>query len=1031
MNKLRLTYISFLAAAMAIMLCMASCADDTVFPAVENGDGVTSVTLRIPNPGAAASRSAANDPDPSVALTGDEGKINTLWLLAYNTSGNGHVIRQLQSSGQVTHEYSDYKVTFKPGDYRFYVVANLDAYIDGTISADTPEETLKAMTLGFSPEKLPNLTDGIPMACLPAEISEAGDDGIVTIAAGENKTIHADMTFLCAKVRYTILFDNTAGGFSREAFGDNTIDFNGASVGNVIAATSLATPAATSSEGAFLLDTAPLGKTSYAEEPHATAWQGTLYLPENLLSGDDRSILYLEASLEGSDAKLHYTVELPEEYSCGHADNTKNDATDTEKVLRRGNFYDLIGHVTSLGDRLDLTAQVSDWTLLTLTYALHGPYFLHVDKTSVDVHAGVETRIKYETDAEQLSFESPKYENTELDLFEINTVEEDGVKYISITTNPDIPAQNVAGFNSYFYINAANLRKRIEVSPVTLDPFLNVTPVTIEINVREYIASGEYEAEIPISFVTNLKRVTISGDDSWDPSIALVGDKTYTDTSKGTNTIRLTGMNGGAFWKTERNLTLTYTAEGYPTPVTVNIHIVPNILNYLIHFRAPSGWTHPHIYVYQCLQLPADHSQNPGKTVGYKDGNDVYSALEYSFTGKIAFKGWNDPNNSSSASGSTDGNKGFFIFDYNQDSWNPNKQGFTDHYYDDFDFCKNHRDSVSDWNLGHTHTECNDCALTPNKTWPGILMHNDGNGWWTFELTGVATPGKALIMFSNGHSGDNGKRYPSLIPTNDPNVQISQPGIPLFDFPNREGWLDYANGDTQFVNAKPIDYTPEKYRIYWPYSDSFNGINMWGDGGAAFGNTSYPRNDYDNFISRPTARGTYNRSREYPGYAYFEFTATTDAKLYYQHMPSYDNKSDLYLSDFRTKSDRIGTYTLNIGSGGYAGVPNGITYRIYWRQKGVNTGTDYWRIYIADADNDNIRPSGMGDNPSGHDHETQETDGASNSGFNNNFYFYDFKITKNFNPERIKVIYFRPDGVSESETLYLSAFNNNEYRQSW
>ena len=67
-------------------------------------------------------------------------------------------------------------------------------------------------------------------------------------------------------------------------------------------------------------------------------------------------------------------------------------------------------------------------------------------------------------------------------------------------------------------------------------------------------------------------------------------------------------------------------------------------LDYVIHFRPGTDWGSPHIYVYQCLQLPGDLAQNASKPVGYKfedNYNFVYfAALEYSFTGKIAFKGW-------------------------------------------------------------------------------------------------------------------------------------------------------------------------------------------------------------------------------------------------------------------------------------------------------------------------------------------------------------------------------------------------------
>ena len=831
MKKLKPAYLLNLVAALAVMIAMPSCSDDTDLPAA-SADGDTVITLHVPNPSAAESsrsRAAGDDPAPSDDITTAEGAIKSLWLLAYDTKGSNHVVKQLQSGGEVSSGYTAYSIQFTPGSYRFYVVANLDSYINKPVSADTAEDELKAMILRFSPEKLPNLADGLPMACLPDEIDEADTDGIVTIAPGEKKQVHADMTFLCAKVRYTILFNNTNGGFSYDTFGEHSISFTGASATGVIASTTLLPAESSSTEGSFDLDEVPLKSVDYVNEDNTGAWQGTVYLPENL-STEKKSLttLLLNATLDGSDAALRYTITLP----------SPEKVTSTEKPgsLQRGHFYDLTGRVTSLGDRLDLTAEVKDWTLLQLVYDIHGPYFLHVEKTEVQVQSGVETLIKYDTDAGELQFESDKLDGK--DLFVFSTVTgEDGEKYISINVNPEIPASN-REVESHFYIKAANLRKRIEVKPARLNPFLNVTPTEIEINVREYISSGEYSAEIPISFTTNLDNVEISGFGAWDSSIALDGEMTTTEKT-GTNNLLLTGMNGGDFWKSEHTLTLTYTATTGGTKIkeTVTITVKPNVLNYLIHFRAPTDWTHPHIYVYQCLQLPANRNDSyKSKTVGYKTWNDkdkkddYVAALEYCFTGKIAFKGWSsDPNSDNYYNQLGSFENGFFIFDKEQELWNCTKDNSGIHYNSEYDFCKTYRDSISNgtkytssWvtcaNCGKNYINTETDGIYTggyNQLWPGIQMRNDGNGWWTFELSGAATPGKALIMFTDHHNTST-NRYPGHL----------QVGIPLFDYPNREGWFDYANGATQFTSTKP---KMTKYRIYWPNFNNKNAayIHIW------------------------------------------------------------------------------------------------------------------------------------------------------------------------------------------------------------
>ena len=978
MKKLLSTYLLNIIAAMALMMTAAACVDDTDLPEVAAPG--TSVTRRIPNPAAAdafaRSRAEADSPanagtnvgasgsSPAAAASraeekdmdteAKEGDIHSLWLLAYNTTNpDNNVIRQLQSSGQLTHEYSEYRIEFKPGTYRIYVVANLDEYITGEISASTEESYLEKLILNFSPDKLPNTTDGLPMACLPAQVDGA-TDGNITVEAGTTKTIQTDLTFLCAKVRYTILFDNSEGGFSREAFGSSTVTFNTASLTGVRKETPL-TDAVNALDGAFEVDPIDLKVINDSKDlndladpgfnPSATgaqrAWQGTMYLPENLLTGA-RTILHLGATLDGNGAKLSYTVKLPK--------NGAETNVSPENTLTRGHFYDLVGRVTTIGDQIDITASVADWTLQTLTYALHGPYFLHVDKTEIKVTAGVETLLMYDTDAPTLGFESPKYGGTNLDLFQFKLIEQDGKKYISVTTNSAIPAETNNSFNSYFYIKAANLYKRIEVNPVSLEPFLNVSPTEIEINIAEYIASGDYDAEIPIEFTTNLPSVTITGYDGWDKSkIELEGEKSHTE-SQGTNTLKIKGFNSG-IWTAEQSFQLTYTAtNGTNTETeTVKITVKPNQLDYLIHFRAPSNWTHPHIYVYQCLQIPQTRGDGyVGKTVGYynDDSSDLFSALEYSFTGKIAFKGWDGTINNPKGDGTCETSTlGFFVFD-DQEGWDPNRSGFDKRYYNNFDFCKLHRDSVSDKSVGGTKTECNACKNNPNKLWPGILMHDDGNGWWTFKLTGVATPGKALIMFNDQHS-DNGRRYPALDENNK-----SQPGIPLFDYPSREGWFDLANFATQFSPSPNSVNRPQKVRIYWTkpadnntyfyiWTDSNTGIATWDNKG--------------------------KESEKYPSYLYSEFPVTSDMSFStifkYQLKQNNSVTKEIKISSF-AKIDGGKTLVATLDENGNfenSGTPKEYgpepalannTYRIYWAK---STGWTY--LWIWNCGNVNLTES--------------------------------------------------------------------------
>lgn len=891
----------------------AGCSDDISDD--RKGHGEESVLLMIPTPHLEGTRAE----DAALNKTMNEGHISSLWFYAFPADGtdadNRVAVDLTPSDSKLTHDYRQEEVRVKAGKYRVYMVANIEG-----LNGDSSEDAIKAASIEYSTSKMPNTTDGLPMACLPKEVKvgettpEVVADGIVTVENGKQTTLWIDLTFLCAKVRYTLLFDKSAAGFSHEAFGSQALTFTGLEKVSGVRSVTSVTDANTPDSGTpFEIDDcsefngAPrMYPTDYSKfielnssndpseneldvligqpDPDKRAYQGTLYLPENLVKSAPTRLLF-GAELDGGSQKLQYHVDLPPLYK----------GNSNREPMRRGHFYDIIGRVTTTGDRLDITASVADWTLQSLAYQLHGAYFLHVDKTDIEVQAGIPKEIKYETDAEPLTFESPKYKNTDKDLFVFETIEKDGEKYISVSVNPGIAANSDENeFDSYFYICAANLRKKIEVTPVRLDPFLNVDPTEIEIDIREYIASGDYSASIPIKFSTNLSNVTISGfmedDNAFTPdanSLKLDGALTYNGDATGTNELKVGDINGGKFWETERTLTLTYTATGNGVTLSkeVKIHIVPNQLNYIIHFR-PNNWSYTHIYVYQCLELPSDHSIYPSKPVGYRDGDYLYSALEYSFTGKIAFLGWNkttdDPNNSE-ASGSLNygNNQGFFIF--SNDTWTDghsswdiinNKKGAKIHYNDEYDFCPTYRMSSS--NI------CGDCKDGRyNRGWPGIMMEKESDGWWKFVLTGVATPGKALIMFNNGHYG-TGDRFPG----------DAEPGLPLFDFPNREGWLDYAGGSKQFVSSNPRPL--RTYRIYWP-KNSYAGMNIWIDGGAVLIN-SYNSSDFK-------AEGNY---------LYYEFKLNYDKNtmIGIQGRTGYNEYKD-------EKKESINNFTLDVATNTY------------------------------------------------------------------------------------------------------------------
>lgn len=138
----------------------------------------------------------------------------------------------------VEKDYHIFNVALYPGKYKFGLLANVDLYLwrAQKISDFTKEEDLENLVLYFS-QDTPLVPYHLPMACLPNDIyytdvdnptkkaAKDEKDNLITITKERGTHIWADMTFLCSKVRYTILFDKTPGGIS-EAFGNSWIRFN-------------------------------------------------------------------------------------------------------------------------------------------------------------------------------------------------------------------------------------------------------------------------------------------------------------------------------------------------------------------------------------------------------------------------------------------------------------------------------------------------------------------------------------------------------------------------------------------------------------------------------------------------------------------------------------------------------------------------------------------------------------------------------------------------------------------------------------
>lgn len=565
--------------------------------------------------------------------------------------------------------------------------------------------------------------------------------------------------------------------------------------------------------------------------------------------------------------------------------------------IYRSTLYDVVARITKFEEQeLEISCTASEWTHKNLAYSLMSDVVLDVEATEISVKTGEDTPFSCSSNY-PITFDGPKFdlgeETVDFYKFELGT---DGKYHISVNTD-EIPYSKLMALKStpaggkdenyvndptyrvyytYFHVCAGNLRKKIKVDPLDLSPYLNVKPEEFTINYRDYYISGEYSGAKILDFDTNIDEgIEIEELEGYDAADEITYSKgllsgiisssgvvawidNYEEGAKnGKISINFDNMNSGDSWWTQNH---DYKfrikvkdpdpdIQSKAKPVIVKVHFRPYTTNYIIHFKDKTkSWSYPHIYVYQCLELPKDLEGNnkdyAGKTVGYQNGQDYLAALEYAFTNKLSFRGWkdyggvenvtiNDPNQA----GRED--HGFFIFNSNSSSYAPVNKNTTLYNYE-VDFNTEHFANVE--SQGYLCEACRLDYININnpdhngnagsfRTWPGVQMEKEDDGWWKYTLTSAATPGKALIMFTDGHDnsmdiyqnpdrGLKGYRFPG-------NAEV---GVPLFDFPDNEGWFlfdgETTNHNQNFTDDKPSSATPAEtkriYRFLWPKS--------WGNG---------------------------------------------------------------------------------------------------------------------------------------------------------------------------------------------------------
>lgn len=719
---------------------------------------------------------------PTYNATVDECQINDLTLYAFPTGNEGKLLVETLpaplATMMVEPHVANYQLNIEPGTYHIYVVANMNKVLSG--KDIQTENDLKKIVLDYRPTSttgMPVCTN-IPMIYEP-EKDAAGNLAVTEIkAAGDKYTeVAANLKFTCVKVKLNLIFDSSIAEFGGKTFSINSISADKLSpFTHLYWGGKFEAPTWTNNEEKEEYKTG-IQKTLYdsqtsetlvyyndwsdnrsasatnnnddikgtgtakdAPDNAAGKWlfQQTYYLPERYISSEsDRSYLTIKGNVGGS-VDNNYRINL------GH----KKDETSTVPVFPRGTFYEITGAIKTLGNmELDCKVSIKPWETVPID-ADFNHTTLWVSKTEASVTSLTNDYITYNSNATTVESGC----DTKIASKDIIISSKRGKDSIEFRVNPNIPISDYAlderKGTAKVWIKANNLKKYIDVH-YDVTPYLDVTKELV----IYYNDTDKEKNKRTIKWDTNLGGIKL--------------EKTSSSIGNSTINMSLSESNAatGTFTVTAENNPITTTIHEFKVTSkddekryqTVRVKVRPPVDDYRIYFRA------------------------------INDRNKYTGGTEDRFQGILpegGSKNWSDGWNANSTDTDESTPKNHHIYVYTQ-------IGET---------TQDGSGNIEQKRWIYTQAE-DKPDETYRDEWPGERMVADNtNTGWYYKDFGVNVkpfkkfpsdeedrkmkPGETLIMFNNCENVGDGytkHRCPHHM----------EPGIPLFDYEDHEGWIVY------------------------------------------------------------------------------------------------------------------------------------------------------------------------------------------------------------------------------------------------
>ena len=773
---------------------------------------------------------------PTYNATVDECQINDLTLYAFPVpTGKGNdgklLVETLPAplaTMMVEPNVANYQLNIEPGTYHIYVVANMNKVLSGqTIKT---EENLKDIVLGYGVGKEPGMpvSTNIPMIYEPKDVNGNIIDKKIEKSGKKYTEVAANLKFTCVKVKLNLIMDPSTSDnlydksysitdiVAKQLSPSTTLSWNGeftksesdvtsvyaTGIENTIYSSSSTGEASTGryyQNGEYTINednkdvaNEDVVKIVDAYKDKGTPipanfkqwlFQGTYYLPERYISkAEEQSVLKISGKVNNSN-KNQYTIKL------GHKQNASDVPT-----FPRGTYYEITGKLKSYGDMdLDCDVKVDDWKPVEINADFYHTN-LWVNKTKAEVSSTKGDTISYESSETFVDFgciDTKTVGETNQDI--IVVTKRDGNNII-FGINPDIPIdkfpKNSAGKRegtARVYLMANNIKKYINVH-YDVTPYFKVSPKDVVIYWGKD-PDGQQALEKHFVVETNLGGLkayqNINGTltEKANGSTAQVGDAPSRLNISYDNT---PGADGKYLMKvTETKNPVTTTVYNFTlSPLNqisgdkvasqeVTVTVKPEFGPYRIYMRA----------INNICNWDGNEDGTANLDVVFAEQKTEYTGINGSYNDTYNFNwydGWTDKDvskNENSEDNKRIQNGRHKMYMYTQLGENDEHSTTV-------------KDDAYVWIF--------------SEKFPGDQMTGDVNnaGWYYKDMpfnaeskyaenkatgTKQIKPGQTLVIFGTGDNHGNGKT--GCTPHRFPHTM--DPGIPLFNYEDREGWYLY------------------------------------------------------------------------------------------------------------------------------------------------------------------------------------------------------------------------------------------------